>query len=109
MCKSASLLLISFFFVIALTGCATSVGEPGKYTSYMTEKAPLLEEGPEQTIPATKSLSAGTRIHIVSLSGTYVYVESIYGDKGWVPASAVENYDPSEADPTPRSGHGISW
>lgn len=109
MCKSTSLLLTAFFFVLALSGCATSMGEPGKYTSYMTEKEPLLEEGPQQTVPATKNISAGTRVHVVSMNGNYVLVESIYGDNGWVPSSSVKSYDPTQADPTPSQNHGITW
>lgn len=108
-CKSLSL-LGAVFFMSVLVGCASFDSSEGRYNSYITEKVPLLEEGPQQTVPATKNLTPGTRVRIVSVSGSFVYVSTISGDSGWVPYSVVKAHDPSAGDPLPREGAGgIAW
>ena len=103
---------LSYFFsgsvlgVLVLFGCASmqrgTIGaqEMGQYNLVVKEEVPLKESGPNQTIPASKMLEPGTRVRIISGGDLFVYIETLYGDRGFVPRSNLEiqNGDDAKKD-----------
>lgn len=64
--------------------------EAGQYNLVVKEEVPLKESGPNQTVPASKTLEPGARVRIISGGSLFVYVETVHGDRGFVPRAALE-------------------
>ncbi|MFH1067923.1 MAG: hypothetical protein V1746_08515 [bacterium] len=76
---------------LLLVGCAGTGGSSAT-SPYLVvkESTPLMESGPNQTTPATRTLESGTRVRIINNAGSSAYVETVDGSRGFIPASVLE-------------------
>jgi hypothetical protein len=88
-------LILSFLSLTMgiLINCAGSgifsQGGPA-FNTIVKEEVPLNESGPLQTTPASVVLKAGTKVRVISNGASYAYVETIQGEKGFVPINLLE-------------------
>lgn len=75
---------------LALSGCASlDSGDSGGFDRIVEGDVPLYENGPYQSGPATREISSGTRVKVLSQAGGFVYVEMTDGSRGYIPAAAI--------------------
>ena len=75
---------------LGLWGCASmDAGDSGGFDKIVDGDAPMYENGPYQSGPPTRQISSGTRVKILSQAGGYLYVETVNGQRGYIPMSAV--------------------
>lgn len=82
--------MICLVGALLLVGCA-GMGETGGTGPFFVvkESTPLMESGPNQTTPAMRTLESGTRVRIINNAGSSVYVETVDGSRGFIPASVL--------------------
>jgi hypothetical protein len=77
-----------------LAGCA--VMDTDTYNWVVSEQTPLNESGPNQTTPSDVTLQTGDRVRLVNDAGDYVYVETVRGERGFIPKSVVHSQKSGE-------------
>lgn len=89
------ILLLGLLGLTLLSGCA-STGDRGSFNMVVKEETPLNEMGPMQTTPSDIKLRPGMRVRAIQSSGNYIYVETVNGDRGFVPADALRGQGAEE-------------
>jgi hypothetical protein len=85
-CAFCGLFLVSF-----LGGCAGMVpdGDMQQYTLIVTKRTDFYKNSPDQPSPPDMRLDEGTRLRVLSSSGEYVKIETVFGKVGWISSSDV--------------------
>lgn len=78
---------------------------PPSDIAYILEKTPARSAADDAASPVIE-LPASTPVHLLAARGSYSYVETFAGTRGWVKSSALEALVPNG---TPRTPLLISW
>jgi hypothetical protein len=83
--------LMGLALILLLGGCAGIPGSAGaeqSFTLMTTARTAFFANGPGELAPETY-LEAGTRVRVMSSTGTMAHVQTVDGRTGWVAAGDV--------------------
>jgi hypothetical protein len=80
---------VSILACCLLVSCAGTGGNSA-YSLIVNEEVALNESGPYQTTPAYIILKPGMRVRLLSKTGSHVYVETVSGERGFVPTASLQ-------------------
>jgi hypothetical protein len=83
-------LAVCILGLLALVGLAVSGCGSGGYTHTVAIDTQYYRDGPQQARPADGTLTAGTRVRLVSESGSYYLVETPDRDQVYVASSSIQ-------------------
>ena len=80
---------LGLFVLLLAAGCATSAGGDAPFNRMVIADTGFYQEGPDQNLPPSRTLYAGTRLRIEGMTGEYYKVRLVGGEQGWVHARDV--------------------